>query len=68
MNNRVFNNADSFAMAFDEAWGTIKAEDKKTNEKLEIVLNKVKDHPFFQTSPSEAKDIAHFRLKLLKLK
>ena len=69
--DRLFNNADSFAMKFDDAW---KSHSSNTDhlitskqEKLEIILSKIKDHPFFQNYPKEAKEIAKFRLRLLNL-
>ena len=50
--NRLYNNADSFAMAFDDAWRknfTSVDENKSTKEeKLQIIFSKIKDHPFFK--------------------
>ncbi len=69
--DKAFNNADSFAMAFDEAWRQATLEgilkDQSQEDKLEIVLSNIEEHPFFQKSPSEAKLVAKFRIKLLKL-
>ena len=66
------NNADSFAMAFDEAWKTFIKDDGSNSdfeqiEKINLVLSKIEDHPFLKNSPSEALAVAKFRLRLLKL-
>ncbi len=70
-NGQVFNNADSFAMAFDEAWKDL-MEEKENQEhateiKMSMALNLIKDHPFLKSSPSTAKEVAKFRLRLLEL-
>ncbi len=69
--NRYYNNADSFAMAFDDAWKQSQLvknnSSKNAQEKLEIVLLEVKEHPFFLSNPKEAKQIGEFRLRLLNL-
>ncbi len=69
--SQIFNNADSFAMAFDEAWKGIEQKNENINlstaNKLLIALEKVKEHPFLIESPSEAMDVANFRIRLLKL-
>ena len=68
---RVFNNADSFAMAFDEAWKSLdlpnNSNEVTKEKKLDIILKELDDHPFLKTSPSEAIQVAKFRIKLLKL-
>ncbi len=68
---QVFNNADSFAMSFDNAWKNYVAPEGETTlkdkEKLKVVLKMIKDHPFFQSSPKQAKEVALFRIRLLKL-
>ena len=66
-NDRVFNNADSFAMAFDDEWKKLKSEKKSNTEKLKISLATLKNHPFAKASPSRAKEIAEFRIRLLNL-
>tara|TARA_Y100001968_G_scaffold330874_1_gene383853 strand:+ start:493 stop:726 length:234 start_codon:yes stop_codon:yes gene_type:complete len=70
-NERLFNNADSFAMVFDNAW---KESFKKVDlskisseERLDYILNQVKDHPFFISNPKRAKEVAIFRIRLLNL-
>ena len=68
--NNSYNNADSFAMIFDEAWKRNKsnAEDSlSTEEKIDKIIEENKDHPFIKNSPSEAINVAKFRLRLLEL-
>ena len=69
--DQIYNNADSFAMFFDKAWKNYHNKrsnlDISTPKKLEIVLSELKDHPFWKSSPKEAKDLAHFRIRLLNL-
>jgi len=65
-----YNNADSFAIVFDEAWkqNKFKLEEKLTNEeKIRAIIDQNKDHPFVKTSRSEAINVAKFRLRLLEL-
>ena len=65
---RQFNNADSFAIEFDSAWKNhLPSEGESLEEKLETVLDILKDHPFFKESPEKARDVGRFRIKLLKL-
>ena len=69
-NENLYNNADSFSMAFDAAWNDCdlgKDRDKKIEEKIQIAFEKIKTHPFIIENPIQAKDIAHFRIKLLGL-
>ena len=66
----LYNNADSFAMAFDEAWkdcGLVNNKDITTDEKIEIAFGKIKNHPFLISNPIQSKNIALFRIKLLGL-
>ena len=63
MKERTFNNADSFAMSFDEEWQTIECEDE--NKKINKVLELLSQHPFVQSNPETAIDIANFRVKSL---
>jgi hypothetical protein len=69
--HRQFNNADSFAAAFDEAW-TILARDPEaqnltTTEKLGRILDQISDHPFALTNAARAREVGEFRLRLLGL-
>ncbi len=66
-NDRSFNNADSFAMAFDDAWRKLDLEQKNPKDKLQVVLSELKDHPFLQDNPVKANEIGEFRIRLLGL-
>ena len=65
-NENLYNNADSFAMAFDAAWKSSELGND-TEEKIEITFEKIKTHPFLIENPIQAKNIALFRIKLLGL-
>jgi len=69
-NGNLYNNADSFAMAFDAAWKDCDLEndkDIKIEEKIQITFEKIKTHPFLIENPIQSKKIALFRIKLLGL-
>ena len=65
------NNADSFAMAFDQIWNKeiSKLETKKMaqDEKIDLAFSKIEEHPFLINNPSEARQVAKFRIRLLQL-
>ncbi len=69
--DRMFNNADSFAQAFDEAW---QRHDRRSpghglsaDDKLCLILAELAEHPFRQNEPDLAEQVARFRLRLLGL-
>ena len=69
-NGNLYNNADSFAMAFDAAWKDCDLEndkDIKIEEKIQKTFEKIKTHPFLIENPIQSKKIAFFRIKLLGL-
>ena len=69
-NGNLYNNADSFAMAFDDAWKSCGLEnnnDINIDEKIKITFEQIKTHPFLVQNPIKAKDLALFRIKLLGL-
>tara|TARA_Y100001968_G_scaffold294768_1_gene301611 strand:- start:375 stop:605 length:231 start_codon:yes stop_codon:yes gene_type:complete len=69
-NGNLYNNADSFAMAFDEAWkicGLENNNDINIDEKIKITFEHIKTHPFLVENPKKSKDLALFRIKLLGL-
>ena len=69
-NESLYNNADSFAIAFDEAWKGCNLRDYKDvtiDEKILIVFEKISNHPYLISNPIQSKNIAHFRIKLLGL-
>ena len=68
--DQIYNNADSFAMAFDAAWNSLDIENKTKLDKEEKIMKtfeKIKAHPFLIDNPVESKNIAFFRIKLLGL-
>ena len=69
-NGNLYNNADSFAMAFDTAWKDCSLEKDKNitiEERIQITFERIKDHPFLLDNPIKSKNIALFRIKLLGL-
>ena len=63
MIDKLYNNADSFSMAFDEEWEKIKCEDK--SKKIIKVIEVLSEHPFVLSNPEMAVKIANFRINLL---
>ena len=63
MVDKLYNNADSFSMAFDEEWEKIKCEDK--SKKIKKVIELLREHPFVISNPELAEKIANFRINLL---
>ena len=63
MQDTQYNNADSFAMAFDEQWEIIDCLD--TNLKIKKIIDILSDHPFVQSTPQLAIEIANFRINSL---
>ena len=69
-NENLYNNADSFAIAFDAAWKDFdlgNEKDIKIDEKIRITFEKIKTHPFLIENPIQSRNIALFRIKLLGL-
>ena len=69
-NGNSYNNADSFAMAFDAAWKDCDLEknnDISIEDKIKITFEKIKTHPFLIENPIQSKNLALFRIKLLGL-
>ena len=64
MKDKLYDNADSFAMAFDEEWEKIDCDDYRL--KIDMVLEILSDHPFFISNPENAKKISEFRIFSLK--
>ncbi|MFN9618908.1 MAG: hypothetical protein ACK55X_04235 [Synechococcaceae cyanobacterium] len=71
VSDRRYNNADSFAHAFDQAWQQHDARSDRASlareEKLSVILAQVSDHPFAQADPAMARQVAEFRIRLLGL-
>ena len=63
MKDKLYNNADSFAMAFDEEWEKTSCDDKVL--KIKKIINNLSDHPFVISNKDLAYEIANFRIKTL---
>ena len=63
MKERTFNNADSFAISFDEEWQKLDCDDERL--KINKVIELLSEHPFVQSNPNTAIEIANFRIKSL---
>ena len=64
MKDRLYDNADSFAMSFDEEWKKIDCEDLRL--KIDKVFEVLSDHPFLVSNPVNARKMAEFRIFSLK--
>ena len=64
MKNKLYNNADSFAMSFDEEWENIECDDIRL--KIDKVFELLSDHPFLISYPENARRMAEFRVFSLK--
>ena len=64
MKFKLYDNADSFAMSFDEEWEKFDCEDLRL--KIEKVLENLSGHPFLVSNPENARKIAEFRIFSLK--
>ena len=62
--DKLYDNADSFAMSFDEKWKIIDCEDKSV--KMDKVFELLSDHPFLKSNPENARKMAEFRIFSLK--
>jgi hypothetical protein len=65
---RQYGNADSFAMAFDDA---LRLQNHQSgpqsvsrSETLETILAQLADHPFAQKDAATAREVGEFRLRL----
>tara|TARA_B100000497_G_scaffold127307_1_gene168655 strand:+ start:1810 stop:2064 length:255 start_codon:yes stop_codon:yes gene_type:complete len=69
--DRTFNNPDGFAMVFDRTWkqsaATKEFEALSIDERIDDVIRQMDDHPFLQTEPEKARQVAIFRVRLLNL-
>ena len=69
--DRTFNNPDGFAMVFDRTWKqsakTVEFATLSNDERIGVVIKQMEDHPFLQTEPEQARQVAIFRVRLLNL-
>ncbi len=64
MKDKTYNNADSFAISFDEEWQKVDCDDK--TKKIDMIIEILSDHPFVISNPENARNIAKFRIYSLK--
>jgi hypothetical protein len=64
MKDKIYDNADSFAMSFDEEWKNIDCMDSLL--KIEKVFERLSEHPFLISNPVNARKLAEFRVFSLK--
>ena len=64
MKDKLYDNADSFAMSFDEEWENIDWDDIRY--KIDKVFEILSDHPFLISNPENARKMAEFRIFSLK--
>ena len=64
MREKLYDNADSFAMSFDDAWKNVDCEDLRL--KIDKVLELLSEHPFLVSNPENARKMAEFRVFSLK--
>ena len=64
MEDKLYDNADSFAMSFDEEWENIDCDDIRC--KIDKVFELLSKHPFLISNPENARKMAEFRIFSLK--
>ncbi len=64
MKDKLSNNADSFAISFDENWKNVDCDD--LHLKIDKVFELLSDHPFLVSNPEIARELAEFRIFSLK--
>ena len=64
MKDKIYDNADSFVMSFDEEWQKINCKD--LNLKIDKVIEILSEHPFVVSNLENARKIAEFRIFSLK--
>ena len=64
MKDKFYDNADSFAMSFDEEWENIDCEDLRL--KIDKVFEHLSEHPFLKSNPENARKMAEFRIFSLR--
>ena len=64
MKDKTYNNADSFAISFDEEWRKINCDD--LDQKIDKTIEILSDHPFVISNPDKVRNIAKFRIHTLK--
>ena len=64
MRDKIYDNADSFAISFDKEWKNIDCEDSQL--KIDKIFEILSDHPFLVSNPENARKMIEFRIFTLK--
>jgi len=64
MKDKLYDNADSFAISFDKEWENNNCDDLRL--KIDKVFEVLSDHPFLISNPENARKMAEFRIFSLK--
>ena len=64
MRDKIYDNADSFAISFDEEWKNIVCDDLRL--KIDKIFELLSDHPFLRSKPEIARKMIEFRIFSLK--
>ena len=64
MKDKLYDNADSFAMSFDDEWNNVDCDDIRL--KIDKVFELLSDHPFLVSNPENARRMAEFRIFSLR--
>ena len=64
MKDKTYNNADSFAISFDQECQKFNCND--ITKKIDKIIEILSDHPFVISNPENARNIAKFRINTLK--
>ena len=64
MKDLLYDNADSFAMSFDEEWEKVDCDDIRS--KIDKVFELLSAPPFLISNPENARKMAEFRIFSLK--
>ena len=64
MKDKLYDNADSYAMSYDDEWKNIECND--IQQKIDKVFEILSDHPFLVSNQENARRIAEFRIFSLK--
>ena len=64
MKDKLYDNADSFAMSFDEEWENVDCNDIRL--KMDKVLELLSEHTFLISNPENDRKMAEFRIFSLK--
>ena len=64
MQDKLYDNADSFAMSFDEVLKKIDCNDLRL--KIDKVFELLSDNPFLISNPENARKMTEFRIFTLK--